>query len=102
MELTIFAKNRTSAEGKAFVTYLTTLTKKTGEEMTVSVKFREDCGSPKKEKCPCNIIVEKEDCNLAKRNYTDKDGNPALSYTLWISKYSDGSEYVDHSLDDFI
>lgn len=103
MELTIYGKTRTTADGKAFTSYISTLTKNTGEELTVSVKFRESAGlPPKKEDCPCNIIVEKSDCNLARRNYTDKNGNPATSYTLWVTKFENGAPFVDHSLDDFI
>ena len=97
MELTVFAKNRTTKEGKPFQTYFSKLTKKDGTEITTELKFRDECGAPKK--FPCNIIVEKQDCNLAEKPVTyEKD---AIQRRLWISKWSEGSEYVDHSLDDF-
>ena len=41
MELTIFAKKRQSNDGRPFFTYLSTLTRKDGEEIKVQVKFRQ-------------------------------------------------------------
>lgn len=102
MELSIFAKKRINREGKNFTTYLTTLKKNNGESITASVKFREECGAPKPEKCPCNIIVNKEHANLSVRDYVVSDtGEVKKSYTLWVFEWSNGGEYVDHSLDDF-
>ena len=101
-ELTIFAKKRTTAQGKTFYNYLTTLTKKDGEELTVSVKFRESTGTPKPEECPLNIAVTKENLNLARRKYKREDtGELAEAFTLWINEWKKGSKYVDRSLDDF-
>lgn len=102
MELTIFAKSRTSREGKPFTAYVTKLTKKDTTTMSVSVKFREECGAPKKENCPMNIIVERDKMNLSDRTYIDAAGELKTGYTLWVSAWSKGAEYVDHSLDDFI
>lgn len=102
MELTVFAKNRTTKEGKPFQTYFSKLTKKDGTEITTELKFRDECGAPKK--FPCNIIVEKQDCNLAEKEVTyEKDDvmEVALQRRLWISNWREGSEYVDHSLDDY-
>ena len=102
MEITIFAKKRTTTEGKSFYTYLSTLKRKDGTEQTVSVKFRDDCGNPKPEKCPMNIIVNKNDANMSKRDFIRADtGEAAQSFTLWVSAWEQGSPYVDHSLDDF-
>ena len=102
MEITIFSKKRSTAEGKTFFSYLSTLTKKDGSQQTVSVKFRDECGHPKPEKCPCNIIVNKEDCNMSTRNFVREDtGETGVSYTMWVSKWAEGSVYVDHSMDDF-
>lgn len=101
MELTIFTKKRTTKEGKTFNTYFSTLTRKDGEEVSVSVKFKEVCGAPDPENCPLNILVTKEDCNLATKDYTNNDGLIATSRTLWVNKWEIGSPYVDHSLDDF-
>lgn len=102
MEFTVFAKKRHTSEGKSFYSYLATLKKKSGEPITVSVRFREDAGNPKPENCPMNVIVLKSDANLSTKKYTREDtGEDAISYTLWVSAWSKGTEYVDHSLDDF-
>lgn len=102
MEITIFAKKRTNKEGKAFTNYVTTLTRKDGTTQSMSVKFREECGSPKAENCPMNIIVSKEDANIATRNYVrDDTGEMATAYTLWVKNWSKGSDYVDHSTDEY-
>ena len=102
MEKTIFAKKRTSREGKKFYSYLSTLVNSDGVTIPVSVKFREECGSPNPNDCPMNIIFDKANANLTTREYIREDtGELANSFTLWISKWEKGSEYVDHSLDDF-
>lgn len=102
MELSVFAKKRNTQEGKIFYSYLTTMTKKDGTELTVSLKFRDECGSPKPDNCPLNIIVEKSDANLVSKDFTrEETGETGKLYTLWISKWVEGAPYVDHSLDDF-
>lgn len=110
MKLTIYAKKRTTEEGKSFYTYLTTLTKKTGEEMKVQVKFRQDCGNPRGEDCPMNIIVPKDKANLAEERYTasevdENTGEVTLTtktnYRLWVAEWSKGEAYRDTSLDEF-
>ena len=105
MKLTIYAKRRTSHEGKTFYNYLSKLTKKDGTKVAVSVKFKEDCGQPKPELCPCNIIVDKQDANLTDRKYTTTNSDgleiEGIGYTLWVSKWTKGEAFVDHSLDDF-
>ena len=99
MNLTIYGKRRQSADGKTFVSYLTKLTKKSGEEITATVKFRTDVRPPE---CPANIVVDKADANLSPRKYIDGvTGEEKQSYTLWVSKYENGETYVDHSLDEF-
>ena len=108
MELTIFAK-RKEANGTKYALYSTSLKRKDGTEDRVSVKFREECGKPDYKKCPCNIIVEKKNMNLAhgpRRNkdgdyITDENGEVIDFTTLWISEWKEGSKYVDHSLDDY-
>ena len=111
MELTIFSKKCTTKEGKLFYRYITKLTKKDGTELTSTVKFREDCGSPKGEKCPMIIAVEKKDCNFSSKSkfetVKDDDGNEIereyVNNTLWVSNWSDtGKEFIDTSMDDFI
>lgn len=102
MEITIFAKKRTTKEGKIFYTYLTRLNRKDGFEETSQVKFREPAVAPKPENCPCNIIATKNNMNMSKKILTDTEtGEIIESRTLWISNYVAGSEYIDHSMDDY-
>lgn len=102
MEIAIFAKKRTTKDGKPFYSFLSTLTRKDGTAQTVTVKFRDECGSPKPEKCPMNIKVEKGNMNLASSTFTREDtGEPATSYKLWVSTWEPGSPWVDTSLDEF-
>lgn len=101
MEITIFAKRRTSKEGKTFFQYLTTLTRKDGNTETMRVCFR-NVDAPKPETCPRNIIVDRDNSNVATRNFTDAStGEKKIARTLWLSAWEPGSEYVDHSLDDY-
>ena len=110
MEITLFAKKRSTKEGKIFYNFLSTLTKKDGTQLLVTVRFRDDCGQPKAEACPMNILVDKKDCNLATRKFNREVTDEATgelvreqgeSYTLWVSKWTPGAAYVDHSMDDF-
>ena len=115
MNLTIYAKKRQSADGRSFYTYLATMRKKDGTEDKVQVKFREECGQPKGDTCPCNIIVDKKDANLSARPYsvlvptgeTNEDGEAIMreeertGKELWVSKWKYGEAFVDHSLDDY-
>ena len=104
MEITIFSKKRTTRDGKkTFYSYLTTLVRKDGSPCTCSVKFAAPAEGPDPLDCPINIRVTKDDCNMAVENYTDeKSGEVRESYKLWIKHYSEGSPYVDHSMDDFM
>lgn len=102
MEIAIYAKKRTTAEGKTFYSYLSTLTRKDGGKQTVSVKFRDDAGNPKPENCPMNIKFNKSSANLATNEFIREDtGEIGTSYTLWISGWEQGAPFVDHSLDDY-
>ena len=102
IELTIFAKRRTNKEGKPFTGYLTTLTRRDGTSQTVGVKFRIECGAPDAAQCPCIINVEKNALNMARRDFVnEKTGEAMTGYTLWISAWTMGRPYEDHSLDDF-
>ena len=102
MEITIYAKKRTSNEGKFFFSYLSTLTRKDETKQTVSVKFRDECGSPKPEKCPMNIKFDKRNANMTTKEFIREDtGEISTSYTLWVSVWEQGAPFVDHSLDDF-
>lgn len=106
MKLLIFGKKRQTKDGKTFTAYVSKLPKKDGTELTASVKFREECGSPKLEDCPLYIEVDKTKANLAtkKRDIEDEETHEikeVLSHTLWVSEWKKSNEkYVDHSLDD--
>ena len=104
MEKTIFGKKRTTKEGKPFTTYITKMTRKDGEEITVQVKFREECGVPKT--LPCNIVFDKKDANYSEKieKYVDEktqEEKETVRRILWIQNWEEGSEYVDTSMDDF-
>lgn len=104
MLLNVFAKKRTGKDGKVFYNFLSTITKKDGEKVTVQLKFREDAGLPNASKCPMTISVDKSDANLTNKTVTiDKDGEAKEieQRTLWVSKYDYIGDYVDHSLDEY-
>ncbi len=102
MNVVIFAKKRTTKEGKKFYNYIGTLKKKDGSEDTVAVKFREECGAPDPKSCPCNILVNKGDANISSRDFTREDtGEVIVIKTLWVNAWKQGAPYVDHSLDDY-
>lgn len=102
MKITVFAKKRTTSEGKKFYSYLSKLTKKDGSVITASVKFPED-NVPKIDDFPISIEFEKSDANLSTTTYTKEEtGEEFESRTLWLKKYSVSKEkYVDTSLDEF-
>lgn len=102
MEFAIFSKTKQTREGKKFVVYISRFTKKSGEVVPVSVRFRESCGAPKPEECPMNIKVLKEHANMVTSDYVREDtGEVGTSYKLWVSAWEPGAPYVDKSLDDF-
>ena len=104
MEISIFAKKRNTKDGKIFYQFLTTLTKQDGTTETMRVAFRNIDGNdmPKPESCPRNIVFDKRDANIAISAFTDNEtGEIKQRKTLWISKWGEGSPYVDHSLDDY-
>lgn len=101
MEISLFAKKRTTKEGKGFYVYLSTLPKKDGSMIGCNVRFKDGCTVPDAKDCPMNICIEKEHCNLSQRSYEREDtGEQTIAYTLWVGAWSQGSAYVDHSLDD--
>lgn len=111
MKLNIFGKKGTSKDGRAFPIYLSTLTKKDGSEIKVSVKFRQDAKQPELSECPCIIEVDKKNANLTVKEikdpetgeflYDETSGEVKTSKTLWVSAWKMVGPYVDHSLDDF-
>ena len=103
MKITVFAKKRTTNDGKKdFYTYLSKLSKKDGTELTVSCKFPDEI-KPKAEECPLNIEFDKSSANLDHKTEVDKEtGEVYERNTLWIKKYEKSKDkYVDKSLDDF-
>lgn len=102
MKIDVFGKKHTTEDGKKFYTYLSKLKKKDGTEVTAQVKFREECGNPKK--LPCTIEFDKKDANYneIEDSYVAEDGTevPILRRVLWVSNYIE-NEYVDISMDDF-
>ena len=101
MEITIFAKRRQSKDNKTFYQYLTTLPRRDGTTETMRVCFR-DCDIPKSDSCPRNIVVEKANCNISTRVFTVPDtGEIKQAKTLWVTRWDSGSEYVDHSMDEY-
>lgn len=101
MLLTVFAKKRTTAEGKRFYTYLAQLTRKEdGGHVSVQVKFPDGL-APKADDCPINIIVDKDKANLSTKNIKTEKGE-IISRTLWIKDYRvDKTPFVDNSLEDY-
>lgn len=105
MQITIFAKRRNTKEGKTFFQYIATLTRKDGTTETVRVAFRDADGDnkpPKPDSCPRNIVFDKHDSNMATNKYTDTNtGEIKERKTLWLTNWSEGEPYVDHSMDDY-
>lgn len=102
MEITIYAKKFTGEGNKVFYRYLSKLPRKDGSKQTMAVKFRDEYGAPKPEKCPMNIVVDKKDANVATKEFVREDtGEVRTSFTLWVSKWKEGSPFVDTSLDEF-
>ena len=102
MKINVFGKKRTTEDGKKFYTYLTKLSKKDGTEVTTQVKFREECGNPKK--VPCTIEFDKKNANYSETDdyYIDENDVevPFVRRELWITNYTE-SDYIDTSMDDF-
>ena len=103
MKLAIFAKARTTKEGKPFTSYVTKLKKKDGDEMTVTVKFRQECGAPNRDECPMYIDIDKANANLNRSEIVNEESGEVYERReLWVSKWErDPETYRDTSLDDF-
>ena len=97
LTLTIFSKQRTSKDGKKFMTYFT---KMPNEDTSIKVKFRQVCGAPE---CPANIDLRQKGCNMSTEPYTDSvTGESKESRVLWISEWEmSPNEYHDSSMDDY-
>ena len=103
MRINVFAKARTTRDGKPFTAYVGRLTNSTtGESVTVGIRFRQDCGAPRMDDCPCVVEVEKKHANLDTREIINPEtGDITISRTLWVNAWEMVGEYEDHSLDDY-
>ena len=72
---------------------------KTGEIITVQIKFRTGVEVPKE--LPIVANIEKKNANLVKENWENEDGETGVKHVLWVSAVASYEEYIDHSLDDF-
>lgn len=100
MQISIYAKKRTTNNGKVFYAYLSRLTSRQGEVIPVNVKFPEGF-EPEPKACPMNIVFNKRDANLSLQRYENRNGEEAISHTLWVKVWEEGEAFVDTSLDDF-
>lgn len=111
MKLNVFPKKGKSQDGREFPIFLSTLYKKDGTELKVSIKFRQDAPQLDAKKCPCVIDVDKKTASLAVKPIFDqstgdpvvdeKTGDVKYSKTLWVSSWEYIGPYEDHSLDEF-
>lgn len=98
MKITVFATKSHNKDGKEFTSYSGRLTNRDGEVISMGIKFKQPCQGPRREDCPVNIVFDRSDANLQTR-YDEKEDRTYK--TLWLSKYTLGEAYIDHSLDDF-
>lgn len=102
MKITLFKKERTTKEGRKFNLFVGNLKKKDGTEQYVTVKTSGQAIPFNADKCPYIIEMNKEDCNMQTKQWTDKNGEVREDKTLWVKAYKESTEkYVDHSLDEF-
>lgn len=111
MKITVYAKKRTTKEGKTFAVYLSKLTNKNGDETPITVHFKQTAGLLNPDKCPAVIEFDRKNANLSKKEKHfarvdvvtgERVETITIDNQLWVSEYRvcDG-EYVDNSLDDF-
>lgn len=100
MRLEVFGKTRLNKDGKPFTTYLSRITNmKTGEIISVQIKFRTSVEVPKD--FPFVANIEKKNANLIKENWENENGETGVKHILWVSAVKSYEDYVDHTLDDF-
>lgn len=100
MRLEVFGKQRTNKDGKPFTTYLSRITNmKTGEIISIQIKFRTGVEVPKE--LPIVANIEKKNANLVKEDWENENGETGVKYVLWVSAVKSYEEYIDHTLDDF-
>lgn len=110
MKITLYAKKATTRTGKTFHKYLSKITNKNGEELSVSVHFKLTAGLPNPDTCPCVIEFDKKSASLSKKEkaydvidpVTGKEESRVFTDNqLWIASYTFLGEAEDHSMDDF-
>lgn len=104
MKTTVFAKVRTTAEGKKITNFLCRLKKKDGTEESVQMKLKNECPvTLRAEQCPCIIEVDKENASLQVKHYTDNTtGELKESRVLWVTDFRFSDEvWRDTSLDEY-
>ena len=100
MRLEVFGKQRTNKDGKPFTTYLSRITNmKTGEVISVQIKFRTGVEVPKE--LPIVVNIEKKNANLIKEDWENEGGETGVKNVLWVSAVTSYEDYIDHTLDDF-
>lgn len=111
MKITVYAKKRMKKDGKPFSVYLSKITNREGDEIPVTLHFKQTVSVIPPEKCPCVIEFPKTSANLSKKEkrYAKTDvvtgeqvETISIDNQLWISEYRIcENEYRDTSLDDF-
>lgn len=109
MIIPIFAKEgMRKSDGGKFHSYLSSLTRKDGTTVKVSVHFRKECGVPNPNKCPMMIYFDKKNANFVTREFdrtieTDNgtETKHIVEHRLWLSAWDEAGEYVDTSMNDF-
>ena len=99
MTIDVFTKLRQTKDGKAFQAYFGTLKKNNGDEVHVTIKFREGVEIP--DEFPVTMVSDKKNMNLAHR-VVEVNGNPNVFYTLWVRKVDQWIPYIDTSLEEFL
>lgn len=100
MRLKVFGKQRTNKDGIQFTTYLSRITNmKTGEIISVQIKFRMGVELPKE--LPIVANIEKKNANLVEEDWENEDGETGVKHVLWVSEVTSYEDYIDHTLDDF-
>lgn len=103
MEISIFAKKRSTKDGKkTFYSFITKLPKKDGTSDVVNVRFPEEL-TPNVDDCPLNIVIPKGKANLSSKTIIDDEtGKSFESKTLWVKSWDvSDNPFVDTSLDEY-
>lgn len=100
MRLEVFGKQRTNKDGNPFTIYLSRITNmKTGEIISVQIKFRTEVEVPKE--LPIVANIDKKNANLVEEDWENENGETGVKHVLWVSAVKSYEEYIDHTLDDF-